>query len=121
METTSIENTIAAPQSSPEETRRRIPALGSRLLRWALIIVIPLAVLALFLLVVGVDPIETYAAMFTSSVGDFYSISEVLLRASPFILAALATVIPAQVRLVNVGAEGQLAIGALVTTFVAVA
>ena len=59
--------------------------------------------------------------MARAALGDFYGVGEVLLRAAPFILAGLATAIPAQVRLINVGGEGQIAIGALTTTFVAVA
>lgn len=59
-----------------------------------------------FLLAVGADPVETYRTMLLSSLGDWYGLSEVLLRATPFVLTGLATVLPAQARLVNVGAEG---------------
>jgi simple sugar transport system permease protein len=81
----------------------------------------PFAIFALFLLAVGADPIRTYEMMARTALGDFYGISEVLLRAAPFVLAGLATAIPAQVRLINVGAEGQIVVGALTTTFAAMA
>ncbi len=116
-----MERAIAVPQTTEAVGRRRMPVIGSRVLRWIMLIVAPLVIFAIFMLLVGVDPLQTYAAMVSSSLGDFYGISEVLLRASPFILTGLATAIPAQVRLINVGGEGQLAIGALVTTFAAVA
>jgi simple sugar transport system permease protein len=90
-------------------------------LRWLLLLGGPLIIFALFLLAVGADPIATYRAMYFSALGDAYGIGEVLLRAAPFALAALATALPARTRLINVGAEGQIAIGALTTAFAAVA
>lgn len=113
-----MERALAAPQVME---RRWMPAIGSRILQWIGLILGPFAIFALFLLAVGADPIKTYQMMARSALGDFYGVAEVLLRAAPFILAALATAIPAQVRLINVGAEGQIVIGALTTTFAAVA
>ncbi len=88
--------------------------------RWLGLLLAPLAIFALFLLSVGADPLTTYRSMLDSALGDRYGISEVLIRAAPFVLAALATAIPARVGLVNVGAEGQLVIGALTATAAAV-
>ncbi|MEM7127245.1 MAG: ABC transporter permease [Chloroflexota bacterium] len=99
--------------------RRSLPF--RTLLQWLGLILGPLILFALFLLAVGADPIRTFRMMFNSAFGDRYGIGEVLIAAAPFALAGLATAIPARVRLVNVGAEGQLAIGALTATFAAVA
>lgn len=95
------------------------PALH-RSLHWILPALGPLLIFTLFLLIVGADPLRTYATMYSSALGDRYGISEVLLRAAPFILTALAAAIPARVGLINVGAEGQLATGALGTAAMAV-
>lgn len=84
-------------------------------LRWLIVALGPLVIFALFLLTVGADPLNTYRSMAQSALGDFYGFSEVLIRATPFMLAGLATAVPARVGFVNVGAEGQLAIGALFT------
>lgn len=113
-----MERAIAAPQVVE---RRWIPAFGTRLLRWIGLALGPFVIFAGFLIAVGADPIETYRMMVQTALGDFYGVSEVLLRAAPFILAGLATALPAHVRLINVGGEGQIAVGALMTTFVAVA
>jgi len=91
-----------------------------KLLRWLVLILGPLGLFALFLLAVGADPIETYRTMYFSALGDRYGISEVLIRAAPFILTGLAAAVPARVGLINVGAEGQLAVGALGTAAMAV-
>ncbi len=98
---------------TPPEMRRRISWPGP--LGWAGLALGPLFVFALFLLAVGADPVETYRTMLLSSLGDWYGLSEVWLRATPFVLTGLATALPAQARLVNVGAEGQMAMGALAT------
>jgi simple sugar transport system permease protein len=112
-----MERALTPPQTLP---RRGLPALLPPTLKLLGVVVGPFVIFALFLLAVGADPLKTYAAMFQSALGDFYGISEVLLRAAPFILTGLATALPAQVRLINVGAEGQLVIGALTTAAAAV-
>jgi simple sugar transport system permease protein len=49
--------------------------------------------------------------MVRSSLGSWRSFGEVLLRATPIILAALAVTVPARAGLINVGGEGQMLIG----------
>ena len=118
-----MQETIALPNSAPspalERLRRSLP--WGTLLRWLLLALGPLAIFALFLLTVGADPLKTYKAMYFSALGDGFGLAEVLIRAAPFVLVALATALPARTRLVNVGAEGQMALGALATTFAAMA
>lgn len=90
-----------------------------RFLGWISLVLGPLAVFAIFLLIVKTNPLEAYAAMLRSTVGDLYGLGEVAVRAAPLILTALAATVPARARLINVGGEGQLAIGALMTAAVA--
>ncbi|MEK7215430.1 MAG: ABC transporter permease, partial [Chloroflexota bacterium] len=75
--------------------------------------VLPVVLFAVFLMLAGVPPIDTFGAMLQSSVGSSYGIGEVLVRAAPFALTALAAAIPARAGLLNVGAEGQLVCGGL--------
>ena len=90
---------------------------------------IGLTVLALFVMIVifgiflitqGVNPITVYGDMIVSTLGNGYGIGQVVVKSSPFIMVAVATAISAKAGLVNVGGEGQFAIGALLSTFVAV-
>lgn len=74
---------------------------------------------ALVLLAFGKDPVAAYAAIFQGALGDSYGWSEVLVKATPILLCALAAAIPAQVGLINVGAPGQLYLGAWAATWVA--
>lgn len=73
-----------------------------------------------FLMTQGVNPLEIYWNMITSTLTSSYGIGEVILKATPFILVAVATSISAKAGLVNVGGEGQLMIGALFATYAAV-
>lgn len=86
----------------------------------ALILLSPFVIYGLFLLCYGVNPINLYVSMVESTFGDLYGFGEVLLKATPFVLTGLAAALPAKAGLVNVGGEGQLAIGALFSTWFAI-
>jgi simple sugar transport system permease protein len=112
-----MEKAISVPQ--PRLSWQQLQVNGPA--RGLIVVLGPLAIFALFLLMVGVDPVKTYRMMLQSALGDRYGVSEVLIRATPFLLAGLATAVPARVGLINVGAEGQLALGALFTAAAATA
>lgn len=78
-----------------------------------------LVLFALLLLLLGKDPLATYAAIYAGTLGDSYGWGEVVVKMIPFILCALAAAIPARAGLVNVGGEGQLYAGAWMTTLLA--
>ena len=59
----------------------------------------------------GANPLTAYVEMFRSTFTDLTSLGDVLIRATPLILAALAVAVPARAGLVNVGGEGQLLLG----------
>ena len=84
------------------------------------IVLAPFVLFGIFLLFYGVNPIELYVSMFTSTFGDFYGFGEVLIKATPILLTGLAAALPAKAGMINVGGEGQLAIGALFATGFAV-
>lgn len=89
-------------------------------LHWGVILLSPILIFAAFLLLVGVNPLSIFIAMLESTFGDFYGFGEVIIKTTPFILTALAAALPARAGLINVGGEGQLAIGALISTWAAV-
>jgi simple sugar transport system permease protein len=96
-------------RARPWVETQRLPSLRG----WLVAVGVPLLMFAMFLASAGVSPLEAFAAMLRSSVGSPYGAGEMVLRAAPFALTALATAIPARAGLLNVGAEGQLACGAL--------
>jgi general nucleoside transport system permease protein len=94
--------------------------LHSRQLRAFLIsLAAALIVFAGLLVVLGKDPIATFAAIYQGTLGDSYGWSEIVVKMIPFILCALATAIPAKVGLTNVGGDGQIYMGAWLATWVA--
>jgi simple sugar transport system permease protein len=54
--------------------------------------------------------------MLEGSFAGGYALSETLVKTAPILLCALATALPARIGLISVGAEGQLAVGAIAGT-----
>jgi ABC-type uncharacterized transport system permease subunit len=74
---------------------------------------------SVLLLLVGANPWDTYIAMFSGALGGRYAFSETLLKATPIILCALGVSIAFRMLFWNIGAEGQLAMGAFAAAGVA--
>ncbi len=85
---------------------------------WATLVA--LAIGALILLLMGADPVEGYTAMFTGAFGNKNGLADVLVKATPLLLVALGIAIAFRGGTINIGAEGQLIMGALVTAAVGV-
>lgn len=72
-----------------------------------------LGLTTLFFLLIGKSPFPVFASMVTGAVGSGFAVSETLVKATPVLLCGLATLIPARLGLISVGAEGQLFIGSI--------
>src|SRR4051812_13387696 len=84
---------------------------------WA---VLAALVLGVFLVkLAGGSPVEAYGALFEGAFADYYGVASTLVRMSPLLLASLAVIIPLRAGLFNIGAEGQIYIGALLSTLAA--
>lgn len=68
---------------------------------------------ALFVLVSGNDPIAAYVALIRGAFGSPYDITETLLTAIPLTLAGLSVAVAFRTGLFNIGAQGQLLVGAV--------
>ena len=75
--------------------------------------VIGLAIGAVIMLGFGYDPGEAYVSLLKGSFGSVFSWAESLSNATPLILTALTFAVAMRGGLFNIGAEGQLYIGAL--------
>ena len=87
--------------------------------RAALGVALALAVFAVLMLVSGRDPTDALLKAWNGVIGSSFGLSEVGVTMIPLVLTALATAVPTRVGLVNVGGEGQLYIGALTATGIA--
>jgi simple sugar transport system permease protein len=91
----------------------RLPAGIDELAKTLIAGVIGFAVGAVIIKLYGYDPIAAYHALFNGAFGDLYSFSESLANATPLILTALTFAIGFRGGMFNIGAEGQLYVGAL--------
>lgn len=98
------------------KARRLIAGLGAPLLA----VVAALAVGAILIGTLGINPLLAYAALFLGALGNVNGVAETLLRASPLALAALGVMFAFRTGVFNIGAEGQLYLGAVATTVVAI-
>jgi simple sugar transport system permease protein len=74
--------------------------------------------LVLFALM-GVDPFDALYAFFIEPLGDWYGLSELGVKATPLILCAVGLAIGFRGNIWNIGAEGQLVMGAIFGGYVA--
>lgn len=75
---------------------------------------------ALVLAVLGYNPVEAYRAAFVGVFGSRNGLSDMLVKATPLLLVALGVCIAFRANVINIGAEGQIILGALATTWTAV-
>jgi len=89
------------------ETPRWLPAATT-----AGAVVVALVISGVVLAVAGGDPLVSFVHMLRSSFGSIGVISDTLVTATPLILTGLACALAFRMRLWNIGAEGQLLMGA---------
>ena len=79
---------------------------------------VALLIVAIPVLAAGRNPFEAYLLMAQGAFGSMFALSETLNRATPLILTGLAAAVAFRARLWNIGAEGQLYMGALAAVLV---
>lgn len=82
-------------------------------------IILPLLLGGVILAEYGYSPLEVYREMFGGAFGSIYGLSETLVKAIPLMLTALAASMAFRMQLWNIGAEGQLYMGAFAATGIA--
>lgn len=101
--------------------------MSERLRTWLLELRTPLAAVATAVLVLnllswgfGEAPVATLFTAAAGSWGTVYGIGQVLFKATPLLLAGIAVDLALRAGLFNIGVEGQIAVGSLAGTLVAV-
>jgi simple sugar transport system permease protein len=74
-----------------------------------------IALTGLAMLATGVDPLRAYAEILRSAFGSVDALAEDLVYATPIILTALSVILAFRSGLWNIGADGQLYLGAIAT------
>ncbi len=73
---------------------------------------------SLFILGAGGNPLVAYSALLEGALGSPDRIASTIARSTPFMIGALAVVVGFKAGLFNIGAEGQLLLGALTAAWV---
>jgi simple sugar transport system permease protein len=76
-------------------------------------ITIAFGLTAIVLLALGASPFGVFRALCDGAFGNWYAVSDTIVRATPLIFTGLAVAIAFQGAIYNIGADGQLLIGAL--------
>lgn len=84
-----------------------------------LAVVLALIVCSLFLLFLSLNPIEIYASMLKGAFGSVYKTKSTLVKAIPLVITSLGITVAFKMRFWNIGGEGQILMGALASSFVA--
>jgi simple sugar transport system permease protein len=74
---------------------------------------------ALVLGVLQVNPLTAYAALIGGAYGNAAGLTQSAVKATPLLLVGLGIVIAFRANVINIGAEGQIMLGALATTWFA--
>ena len=77
-----------------------------------------LAVGAVMLLLLGVNPVDAYGAMLEGAFGSSNALAETLVKATPLLLVGLGICVAFRGNVINIGGEGQMIIGAILGTLV---
>ena len=73
---------------------------------------------AIMLLLLNVNPIEAYKAMWDGAFGSQNALAETLVKATPLLLVGLGICISFRGDVINIGGEGQMIVGAITGTLV---
>lgn len=101
--------------------RRQQSGLGIRIMVPMLSVLLSLLAGAALLWLYGHSPLTVYESMLESAFGSYYGFSETLVKSIPLMLAALGISLAFRMKLWNIGAEGQIYMGAFAASGVALA
>ncbi|AKI96969.1 ABC transporter permease [Kosmotoga pacifica] len=83
-------------------------------------VLIALAVASVIIIVIGKNPITAYAVMIKGAFGGAEQLANTIVKMTPLVLTGLAVGFGFRAGVFNIGAEGQMAIGALIGSMVAI-
>ncbi|MGL4736782.1 MAG: ABC transporter permease [Cellulosilyticaceae bacterium] len=78
-----------------------------------------LLVTGIFILVMGHNPFNVYFSMVEGSLGSLYRFKETVIKAVPLLITATGIAVAFKMKFWNIGAEGQILMGAFGATFAA--
>ena len=105
------------------DTHRAFPGVNKRVWRAvlppALAVVLAFAVAALPIVISGKNPLVAYWALLRGAFGSADAIAFALNKSTPYILAGVGVAMCFRSRVINIGGEGQIAIGGIAASWMA--
>ncbi len=98
--------------------RAEMPQTKKWLIR-VVAIAIALFIMSFFFIFLGHNPLEVYKAIITGSLGSQYRFGKTIELMIPLSLSALGIMIAFKMKFWNIGAEGQIAVGAITASYFA--
>ncbi len=92
---------------------------NKKILIQTLAILAALLITGLFILTIGHNPISVYRSMIEGSFGSAYRTRETIIKAVPLLITALGIAVAFKMKFWNIGAEGQIIMGAFGASFIA--
>jgi general nucleoside transport system permease protein len=105
-------------KKSPPRLFKNLPSVLDSLLIPLLAVITAVVVGGIVIAVVGGNPFAAYIGLAQGAFGSLKAISETAIWATPYIFAGLAVSVAFKGGLFNIGAEGQLALGAVVAALI---
>lgn len=103
---------IRIAKRSDVSKRRNIAARSAAVL-------LALALSALFIVFLGHNPIKVYISMLEGSFGSLYRIKETIIKTIPLTITSLGILMAFKMKFWNIGAEGQMLMGAFLASYFA--
>ncbi|PRR79085.1 D-allose transporter subunit [Clostridium liquoris] len=82
-------------------------------------IVFALLLVAIFIALLGLNPMGVYSSMLKGAFGSAYSIRETIIKAIPLAITALGISVAFKMQFWNIGGEGQIIMGAFLSSYFA--
>jgi simple sugar transport system permease protein len=105
----------------PSGLMPRVALAHQPLVRAAIAVVLALLCTAALITLSGKDPVAAYRALFVGAFGSVDRIAFALNKATPYLLTGIGVALCFRARIINIGGEGQIAIGGLAATWAALA
>ena len=81
-------------------------------------VLVSMAITAILMLLAGANPVTGFLVMFKAAFLGKIAITETLARSAPLLLTGLAAIVALRVKFWNIGAEGQLLVGAMAAAYI---
>ena len=78
-----------------------------------------LIITGLFILAIGHNPINVYFSMLEGALGSAYRVEETIIKIVPLLITALGILVAFKMKFWNIGAEGQILMGAFGASYIA--